>query len=631
MKSWTRRIAATAGAVGLAAWVAGTPGLPALAAASHTDGMATNPYSPSYGHDYRQGAVPTRAQSAKMKGWAANHAGTTSSNTIQYGGGVSGIGVTSSTPKVYIVFWGPWGTQTGSSPATFSKDPAGAAPYLQSLFSGIGTNNEQWSGTMTQYCDGSSVAYGATSCPSGAAHVGYPTGGALADVWYDSTTYPSSNAPTGHQLAAEAVAAAGHFGNTTAASNRYVQYDIVSPTGTNPDGYKTGGFCAWHDYNGDSTLDGGGGVTSPYGAISFTNMPYVSDAGASCGQNFVNSGSAGTLDGFSIVNGHEYAETITDQDPAGGWTNFRSGEENADECAWISPGSSGGAGNVAMATGSFAMQSTWSNDTNSCAISHSVFGGGGGGTTDFNVVDSPTSGSVTVGNSVTTGVSAGLVSGSSESVALTASGLPANATATFNPTSVTSGGTGSTLTIATASNTPTGTYTITITGTAATGTHTATYALTVNPAGSGGSGGNVIVNGGFEDGNFTGWSTSGAAAIFTNPKYDGNYAGGAGYFSPYGTATIAQTFKAAAGDSSLTLWYLTACTGSITYNYSTITLKNLSTGLTATLLNKTCANASAWQSFNPPITPGQSYTLTVTNRDTRAQRNYVALDDVSTS
>src|ERR1022692_4458928 len=79
----------------------------------------------------------------------------------------------------------------------------------------------------------------------------------------------------------------------------------------------------------DSTLTGGA-VTSTVGDVSFTNMPYIVDAGASCGVNFINSGSAGTLDGVSIVNGHEYAETITDQNPAGGWTNTSSGEEDGD-------------------------------------------------------------------------------------------------------------------------------------------------------------------------------------------------------------------------------------------------------------------------------------------------------------
>src|SRR3989442_4668349 len=115
-------------------------------------------------------------------------------------------------------------------------------------------------------------------------------------------------------------------------------------------------------------------------------MPYVTDAGTSCGQNFVNSGSAGTLDGVTIVEGHESAETITDQNPAGGWTDT-SGAENGDKCAWVSSGA-GATQNVAFSTGSFAMQSTWGNDgaagAGACQISHSIVGGGTGGVTVTN-------------------------------------------------------------------------------------------------------------------------------------------------------------------------------------------------------------------------------------------------------
>ena len=99
---------------------------------------------------------------------------------------------------------------------------------------------------------------------------------------------------------------------------------------------------------------------------NFRNLPYLSDVGASCGAGFVNAGSS--LDGYTIVEGHEYAETITDQNPAGGWT-ATSGQENADECAWISSGQ-GKSANVTMGNGSYPMQSTWSNDTNRCDISH---------------------------------------------------------------------------------------------------------------------------------------------------------------------------------------------------------------------------------------------------------------------
>lgn len=349
-----------------AAPAASTPHQPANPA-------VTNPYSPAFGHAYRHGALPTIAQSNKMHAYQQAHPNAASADTLSYGGGIDGIGVTSGEEHVYMVFYGTqWGTQStnGNGDLTFSNDSAGAAPYLQEMFKGLGTGGERWSGTMTQYCDGPNVSSGATSCSSNAAFVPYPASTVLAGVWYDNSAAEPSPA-SGNQLAKEAIKAAGHFGNTTAASNRYVQYDILSATGTNPDNWLTGGFCAWHDYNGDSSLSGGA-ASSPYGDIAFTNMPYVLDQGTSCGEDFVNSN--GTLDGFSIVNGHEYAETITDQNPPGGWT-ASSGEENADECAWLSSGQ-GASANVSMGTGSFAMQSTWSNDTNECDIAHATVGGG---------------------------------------------------------------------------------------------------------------------------------------------------------------------------------------------------------------------------------------------------------------
>jgi len=321
-----------------------------------TAGTATAASPTATSHAHLHGVVP-------MVGKAHPNA-TIGSKTLQFGGGVDGIGVTTGHEKVYVVFWGTqWGTSSTDSNGNlkFSNDTAGGAGRVQQMIKGLGTGGEQWSGVMTQYCEG--VAYGATSCPASAAHVPYPTGGGvLSGVWYDNSA-ASPSAATEPQIAQEAINAAGHFGNTTAASNRSSQYVIFSAKGTNPDNYMTNGFCAWHDWNGDL------GVSSPYGDIALTNLPYLLDEGASCGQNFVNAGSAGTLDGFTIVEGHEYAETITDQNPAGGWTHFSNTQENADECAWIRSGR-GAAGNVAMGNGSYPMQSTWSNDTNRCDLSH---------------------------------------------------------------------------------------------------------------------------------------------------------------------------------------------------------------------------------------------------------------------
>src|SRR5262249_32213981 len=194
---------------------------------------------------------------------------------------------------------------------------------LQELFKGLGTNGELWSGVMTQYCDG--VAAGAQSCPaSNTQHVAYPAGGVLAGVWVDESAASPAQA-TPFQLGTEAINAAAHFGNTTAAANRDAQYDIISPAGTHPDGFNTssGARCARHD----ATPARSAGVTSPSGAIACTNMPSAPEAGASCGANSANAAGAGLQDGVSIVNGHEYAATITDQNPAGGWTDS-TGAEN---------------------------------------------------------------------------------------------------------------------------------------------------------------------------------------------------------------------------------------------------------------------------------------------------------------
>jgi Putative Ig domain len=369
-------LAAGTGAQALAATQAGPPRM------ATSGGPVTDPYSPAYHHSYRHGVVPTTGRARQMRTWASQHAAAIhalSANDLNYGGGIDGIGVTTGHEKVYLVFYGSqWGTQgkNSSGDVTLSGDPSGIAPDLQQFLKGLGTGGELWSGVMTQYCDG--VATGAQSCPaSNTQHVAYPSGaalgGALAGVWVDEGT-ASPAAATPAQLGDEAVAAAAHFSNTTAASNRDAQYVIVSPHGTDPDGYKENGFCAWHDYNGDV------GVTSTYGDIAFTNLPYLTDVGASCGANFVNSGSAGALDGASIVEGHEYAETITDQNPAGGWTdNF--GSENGDKCAWVTPGTTGGAFNLKTSTGSFAVQTTWANDGNkgagSCEGRHAVVINGG--------------------------------------------------------------------------------------------------------------------------------------------------------------------------------------------------------------------------------------------------------------
>jgi hypothetical protein len=522
----TRGVLAAVTALSAAGLMAVAAGTATASAAPHRAAVA-NPYSPAYQHSYRLGAVPTRGQLNKMQAWATSHhnrATSGGSGPLIYGGSVDGIGVTTGKEKVYLVLWGSqWGTQStnANGDTTLSGDKSGEAPYLQEFFKGLGTNNELWSGVMTQYCEG--VAAGSTSCPgSNTSHVAYPTGGnVLAGVWVDESAAAPATA-SGHQIGVEAMNAANHFGNTSAALNRDAQYVIASPTGTNPDNWLTQGFCAWHDYNGDTTLSGGA-ISSSVGDFSFTNLPYITDAGASCGANFVNS--SGALDGVSIVEGHEYAETVTDQNPAGGWVDT-TGYENGDKCAWITPGTSGGSFDLSLGTGSFAVQTTYSNDGATCDASHAI-----------------------VANGV--------------------------------------------------------------------------------------SGANAISNGTFETGSLSGWTGSGSAfGVTTSSPHGGTYAALLGKTTnTSGTSSIAQTFTAASGDSTLTFWYSVSCPDNTRQAYATATLRDTTAGSSKTVLAKTCNNTGAWVQVTASITAGHSYTLTLSSHDDNdtADATYTKYDDVATS
>ncbi|NKJ22129.1 MULTISPECIES: PKD domain-containing protein [Dyella] len=624
MKTCSIAVTAMTALLALSGGAIAAGGSPAAAGQAASSQVA-NPYAPNYDHPYRHGAVPTREAHAQMKQWAAFHLATpaaTGTQTLSYGGGIDGIGVTSGTPKVYLVVYGSqWGTAgtDANGNMTLSGDSAGAVPYLQQMFKGLGTNGELWSGVMTQYCDGAGVSSGATACPTGASYVGYPTGGAtLAGVWYDNSAASPSNA-TAAQLGQEAVKAAGHFGNTTAASNRYVQYVILSPTGTHPDGFNTssGQFCAWHDYNGDV------GVSSSYGDIAFTNMPYVLDMGSSCGQNFVNSGSAGNLDGFSLVNGHEYAETISDQNPAGGWTNHTgssyNGQENADECAWLSSGQ-GASANVAMSTGNFAMQSTWSNDTNRCDLAHPVVGGGGGG------------GTPTANFSYTTN---GLTANFTDSSTDSGGSITAHAW-TF--------GDGGTSSATNPSHTyaANGTYSVTETVTDGGSGKTSSKTASVAVSSGGGGGSQLIVNPGFETGTASPWSMS-SGVLCSNSSCSGETAHGGTWFAwldGYGsshTDTVSQSVAIPSGKTSATLtFYLHIDTAETTTTtaYDKLTVQVLNSSGTvlktlATYSNLNKASGYTQRSFDLSAYIGQTVTIKFTGTEDSSLQTSFVLDDVN--
>jgi hypothetical protein len=99
---------------------------------------------------------------------------------------------------------------------------------------------------------------------------------------------------------------------------------------------------------------------------------------------------------------------------------------------------------------------------------------------DFSISASPVSVSVTAGQPVTSTISTAVTSGVAQSVSLSASGLPAGVTASFNPASVTAGQ-GSVLTLSTQASTVPGSYPVTVTGTGSSASHSTPITLTVNP------------------------------------------------------------------------------------------------------------------------------------------------------
>lgn len=266
-------------------------------------------------------------------------------NNLTYHGGTGGVGVVTGADKVYLVYWGSqWN----------SNDPSGEASIQQNFFNHVGGSS--WNNTVTQYCEG--VASGTVHC-NGAGTAATNPSGLLGGVWYDNASAAPSS-PSQSNLASEAVRAAAHFGNTSASANTTAQYVINTSTGNNSSGFKTQ-YCAYHS-----------STSSTYGNVAYTNMPYITDAGTSCGANFVNAGTAGLTDGITVVGGHEFGETESDIFPSTGWLDG-SGSENGDKCAWISSGQ-GASANVSLGGASFPVQSMWSNAFNSgaggCVLSY---------------------------------------------------------------------------------------------------------------------------------------------------------------------------------------------------------------------------------------------------------------------
>jgi serine protease len=223
-------------------------------------------------------------------------------------------------PKMYVVFWG--------SSWNGSGDPQGVAARMKAFLGIIG--GSAWLNSVTQYTQ------------SDGQHVGNQTG-SFVGSYVDTTSSPPSR-PSQSQMAAEAAKAAAKYGDYSANA----AYIVALPHGIRPSGFGTQ-YCAYHS-----------STTAAGHTIAWTNDPYLPDVGASCGAGSVNS--PGTLDGVSIVFGHEQGETETDPFPNTGWLDSTNGE-NGDKCAWTNLENNPNAGG-------YPTQPLWSNANNGCVQSY---------------------------------------------------------------------------------------------------------------------------------------------------------------------------------------------------------------------------------------------------------------------
>ena len=225
-------------------------------------------------------------------------------------------------------------------------------------------------------------------------------------------------------------------------------------------------------------------------------------------------------------------------------------------------------------------------------------------------------------------MSTAVTAGAAQTVALSATGVPSGATAAFSPGSVNVGGS-STLTVTTGASTPPGTYAVTVAGTGPSATHSTTFSVTVLPASGGG-----VVNGGFETGNFTGWTPSGTESVSNSGPHSGTYADQAGASTPTnGDSSVTQTFTAPSGSTHLSFWYKMTCPDSVSYDWATATLKDNTTNTTATVLPRTCATNGAYVQVTANVVAGHSYTLTMTSHDDNfpGDASSTKFDDVNLS
>jgi hypothetical protein len=505
---------------------------------------------------------------------SASTAGT--SVTTGYGITYHGGPVLHGTVNVYYIWYGNWNGNSAIDILTDFINNFGGSPYYN---------------IDTTYGDSSGATVANSIHYAGAENDAYSRGSSLRDS--DITAIVTSHM------------GANHF--------------PVDPNGvylvlTSSDVNETSGFCtsycAWH------TAGAISGADIKYGFIG-----NAARCPSACAEQSNGPNGNGGADAMASLIAHELEETTSDPD-INAWYDSR-GDENADKCAWTFGteyrAANGTLANMRLGSRDFLIQQNWLNapPSGGCALAYNP-------TPDFSLSVSPPSQSVLQGAATSYTVTVTPTNGFSSGVTLDVSGLPSGATGSYSVDPATGS---SMLTVTTAATTPVGTSTLTITGTSGSLVHSVTASLTVYVPGS-----DPIVNGGFESGSLSGWTTAGTTAIST-AAHGGSYAAQLGSTSPTnGTSSLTQTFLVPSSGGTLSFWYKVVCPDSVRYDWATATLRDNNTGVTSRILPKTCTNNGTWVQVSKNLSgsANHSVTLTLQSRDDNypGDPTYTLYDDV---
>ncbi|HWX93354.1 MAG TPA: hypothetical protein VNY29_12055 [Terriglobales bacterium] len=362
---------------------------------------------------------------------AGRAAAAATGNGIDYHGGPVILGTT----NVYYIWYGNWSGSNGAAVSILTNfaQHIGGSPYFN-----INTTYFNAAGTAVS----NSVAFG------GSANDSYSRGTSLTDN--DIATIVTSAISTGGLP-----------------KDLNGVYFVL----TSPDVHETSGFCTiycgWHS---NGTILGAD--------IKYSFVGDADQCPSACAAQSPGPNSTTGPDAMASIVAHELEEAVTDPD-LNAWYDS-AGNENADKCAWtfgsVFTAPNGAAANMTLGTLDYLIQQNWVNASGGyCALSFAS------ATPNFALSVAPSSQSVAPGGSTQPyTVTITPSNGFTGAVNLRASGLPAAAAATFNPSAAT---TTSSLTVSTTTAIAAGSYPFTITGTNGSLTHSTSATLVVSASG----------------------------------------------------------------------------------------------------------------------------------------------------